>query len=353
MFAPTYQISHKITRDLMTIEGARQSMINLPIDVEMLRSLRESAKLLTTHFSTQIEGNRLTQAEVAEVVSGARFPGRERDTNEVRNYYAALEEVERLGKTDKPLSESTIQRIHGVAYHGRLKETPYRDGQNVIRDNQSGVIAYLPPEASDVSALMGQLVTWVEAELTAGDLSVPVLAGLLHYQLATIHPYYDGNGRMARLVTTLLLHRCGYGLKGIYSLEEHYAKNLGAYYRALSVGPSHNYYEGRAGADVTGFLEYFCDGMAKAFLAIRIQASRAAEREDRDQEATLRELDPRKRQVLSLLHAHSPVTAAQLAAHLGLSPRTVRDLCATWVNEGFLECHDSSRKKRSYRLPAE
>lgn len=64
-------------------------------------------------------------------------------------------------------------------------------------------------------------------------------------QFATIHPYFDGNGRTARLLTTLLLHRAGYGLKGIYSLEKYYTRDLEAYHAALTVGPSHNYYMGR------------------------------------------------------------------------------------------------------------
>ena len=59
----------------------------------------------------------------------------------------------------------------------------------------------------------------------AGALS-PVVVALAHYQFATIHPYFDGNGRTARLLTTLILHRSGYGLNGIYSLEEYYAQNL-------------------------------------------------------------------------------------------------------------------------------
>ncbi len=80
---------------------------------------------------------------------------------------------------------------------------------------------------------------------------VPVIAALAHYQFATIHPYYDGNGRTARLLTTLILHKAGYGLKGIYSLEEYYSRNFDGYYYALAVGGSHNYYMGREKADVS------------------------------------------------------------------------------------------------------
>ncbi|PCJ54602.1 MAG: cell filamentation protein Fic [Planctomycetota bacterium] len=336
----------------MQIEAVRQSVMGLPFDVVMLRSLRQTAKLLTTHFSTQIEGNRLSQAQVAEAVAGARFPGRERDEVEVRNYYQALEEVERLADVAGAIPESTVQKIHGLAFHGKSSSTPYRDGQNVIRDGGSGGIVYMPPEAPDVPELMADLMAWMNENLETRDLPSPIIAGLAHYQFATVHPYFDGNGRTARLLTTLILHKSGYGLKGIYSLEEHYARNLGAYYDALAVGDSQNYYMGRMEADVTGFLGYFCQGMAEAFTAVQVQALDAANRGAKDLSFLLRQLDPRQRRVLELFKGQGTATTVELANHLGLSPRTVVTLCRAWVEEGFLTLHDPSRKNRSFRLAA-
>jgi hypothetical protein len=73
----------------MAIEGDRQAIMELPVNVEVLAGLRDTARLAATHYSTQIEGNRLTQAQVAEALAGAHFPGRERDEAEVRNYSVA------------------------------------------------------------------------------------------------------------------------------------------------------------------------------------------------------------------------------------------------------------------------
>ena len=67
---------------------------------------------------------------------------------------------------------------------------------------------------------------------------MPIKAAIAHYQYATIHPYYDGNGRTARLCATLILHLGTYDLKGLYALEEYYARNLKAYYEALTIGSS-------------------------------------------------------------------------------------------------------------------
>lgn len=350
MFAPRYAITPATAKALMEIEANRQAVVELPINVEVLANLRETARLAATHYSTQIEGNRLTLAQVEEAVAGAHFPGRERDEAEVRNYYRALEHVERLGSQLGPMAEDDIRRIHGLVMSGRPRPTPYRDGQNVIRDSATGGIVYMPPEAHDVPGLMAELVEWVNAEQDRRELPLPIVAAIAHYQFATIHPHYDGNGRTARLLTTLILHRSGYGLKGIYSLEEHYVRDLGGYYAALSIGPSHNYYLGRTEAQTTGFLDYFCRSMADAFSAVRAQAARAAQRDPRDASPLLRQLDPRQRRLLALYRDRSVATTAEIGAYLGVAPRTAADLCRRWVTEGFLDIHDMSRKRRSYRL---
>ena len=224
-FEPNFTIGPRVAKALMRIEASREVVDSLPLSVAMLDSLRTSARLLSTHYSTQIEGNRLSPGQVQDVLrGGGPFRGRERDEREVRHYHRALEYMEALAKSKTPISEMMIRTLHGLVEHGRRKPTPYRDGQNVIRDGRTGAMVYLPPEAKDVPRLMAALVAWIVSQLKSQDLPVPVIAALAHYQFATIHPWFDGNGRTARLLTTLILHRGGYGLGGIYSLEEYYAK---------------------------------------------------------------------------------------------------------------------------------
>ena len=354
MFIPKFRISLKLSKALMEIEACRQAVADLPVTVTLLDSLRKSARLISTHYSTQIEGNRLTQEQVQDVVlHGGTFPNRERDEQEVRNYYRALDYVDTLLSSPGDLSEKQVQTLHGLVMNGKAKATHYRDGQNVIRDSASGGIVYMPPEARDVQILMGELVAWIKEQRASNDLPVPIMAGLAHYQFATIHPYYDGNGRTARLVTNLLLHKAGYGLKGIYSLEEYYARNLGAYYEALTVGPSHNYYMGRIDADLSGWVEYFCLGMADAFSAVRTKAAEAANKNTPDQAAQLRMLDARQRQILALFETDAQITTKQIAEHLGIHRRTALNLCNGWVASGFFIQYGEARKSRKYGLASE
>lgn len=351
MYKPNFQISPNLTKILMDIEASRQAVSGLPITVQVLSSLRESARLVSTHYSTQIEGNRLTQQQVEEVLQGGTFPNRERDEREVKNYYLALDYVDTLIKSNRAsIQEKDIQTLHGLVTDGKAKPTSYRDGQNVIRDGGSGSIVYMPPEAKDVAAMMRELVGWINHEITQSELPVPIVAAIAHYQFATIHPYYDGNGRTARLLTNLVLHKCGYGLKGVYSLEEYYARNLQGYYRAISVGESHNYYFGRAEADISNWIFYFCEGMADAFAKVRLKAAAAEQNAQTDQSHLLRELDQKQRQIIALFRNHKYITTRDIADLLHVHPRTALNFCHKWIDDGFVIAHGEGNKNRKYEL---
>lgn len=355
-FDPKFSITSKVATSLMRIEAARQAVQDLPITPSVLATLRETARMFSTHYSTMIEGNRLTQEQVSKVIEQRQhFPGRERDEKEVLGYYAALEKVERVAASGSPISELHLQTLHALVMAGgrkRTKPTPYRDGQNVIQDSRTRSIVYMPPEAKDVPSLMGALVAWISTS-QRDSLPCPIRAGIAHYQFATVHPYYDGNGRTARLLTTLILHLGGYDLKGLYSLEEYYARKLADYYKALTVGPSHNYYEGRAKADITEWVEYFCEGVATSFESVRRRAQEAAGTGAHDQSVTLRRLDPRQRKALELFRESTFINSRDVEALFGISQRASRNLLTAWVDKGFVVVADPAKKTRKYGLSSE
>lgn len=352
-FEPKYVISSKVMNCLIRIEAAKQKILHLPLTPIVLSSLRETARLYTTHYSTMIEGNRLDPDQVKIVLKHeGHFPGRERDEYEVKGYYAALTQVEKWAAQGVNITEKMIQTLHAlVMANGKTKAKPtaYRDGQNVIRDGRTKSVVYMPPEAKDVKSLMIGVADWINKNI---ELPCPIIAGIAHYQFATIHPYYDGNGRTARLLTTLILHLGGYDLKGLYSLEEYYARNLGAYYEAISVGESHNYYMGRAEADITKWVEYFVDGMAISFENVLKRMDEAKTQDSTDQSALIRKLDPKQRKVLELFQEFEIITSRHISELFGFKPRTSAALCANWVESGFLTMVDSSNKGRKYKLSA-
>ncbi len=350
---PRFTLTPVALRSLLEVEAAKAIVKVTQFSPTVTEELRRRARVRSTHFSTRIEGNRLTLEEAEEAVSGqsADFYGRERDVTEVRNYWNALLRVEEWAVRKGPLTEDLLQRLHALVEKGpRARPTPWRDGQNVIRDSATGAIVYLPPEAKDVPELMSSLVAWMEHQREI--LPVPLIAGLAHYQFVTIHPYYDGNGRTARLLATFLLHRGGYGLNGFFSLEEYHARDLVSYYTSLATHPHHNYYEGRAEADLTAWMEYFLQVLAAVFDAASKEALQATAAGLRREPEALQKLDPRARAVLGLFARRDRVVTRDVASALGLSERMARELLSHWVAEGFLEVVDPSRRARSYSLSA-
>ena len=349
-FEPKFLITNTIANNLLEIERVKEGIKSLPINPKLLNSLRETAKVSTIHYSTQIEGNRLTKEEVKDLIASKKVvsnTGRVRDEKEIKGYYVAFDYIEELAKNKSPITENNIKYIHALVTGGgstKVKGTEYREGQNVITDSITGGIVYMPPEAKDVANLMKEFVSWIN---TPNDIPIPIIASIIHYQFVTIHPYFDGNGRTARLLTTLALHKNGYDLKGIYSLEEYYAKDLQGYYEAITIGDSHNYYMGRAEAPITKWIEYFINGMAIAFKSVY---NKAKEQENsKDEIKVLRELDTKQRQILSLFETQKYITSKDIAEFFKFAPRTARQLALDWVKAGFL-ISIGEGKQRKYQL---
>ena len=345
---PQYSITDKIASDLITIEKIRVQVENAQIPLSSLSRIRESARIRSTHFSTQIEGNRLTLQEARDVVNNQRvIQEKARDAREVKYYWDALLKIEEWAQELRPFDEYLIKKTHSIVEKGlRAKPSAYRSEQNVIRDSLTNAIIYLPPEAKDVPELMGGLVNWEQD--ARNKTPVPLIAALVHYQFVTIHPFYDGNGRTARLLSTFILQREGYGLNGIFSLEEYHASDLQLYYNSLVTHPHHNYYEGREKADLTGWIGYFVELLAKVFEAAGNEVlTQGAIPSD---PVLLRRLDHRQKNVLSMFASRDFLTVRELANNLGLSERMVRNIVNKWVQEGFLEVLDPSNKNRRYGL---
>jgi Fic family protein len=114
-FVPKFTITAKVARCLMRIEAAKQAVQDLPITPSVLATLRETARLFSTHYSTMIEGNRLTQEQVSKVIENKQhFPDRERDEKEVLGYYVALEKLERFSASQSAVTETHIRTLHGL-----------------------------------------------------------------------------------------------------------------------------------------------------------------------------------------------------------------------------------------------
>lgn len=350
-FNPKYTISPKTVRLLMEIEAIKTEMKGISLPLVTLEQIRQEARVRSTHYSTLIEGNRLTLSETESAIKSKKiyFFGMERDAAEVRNYWTALVRVGEWAEKSIELNEDLIKKLHGLVMKGaRAGVSSYREKQNVIRDSQTEAIVYTPPEAKDVQPLMSSMVTWANHSLKA-KFPVPIISAILHYQFVTIHPYYDGNGRTARLLATYLLNRETYSLSGMYSLEEFHARDISAYYTALTTHPHHNYYEGREAADLSGWVDYFIRMLAAAMGSVTDRVKQIGNSIPVVKRA--KQLpDPRKQRVMALFAQKNKVTTNEIASVLCLSARMARVIIQKWLKEGWIEMAEQSKKSRSYAL---
>jgi Fic family protein len=119
-WTPKYTLTPAIASGLMQIEAARALVDHIPLSPAAEAELRSRARVRAAHFSTFIEGNRLTLEEAKAVIADERadVSGRERDVTEVRNYWNALLRVEDWARKKKPFTEELIKRLHALVENG-------------------------------------------------------------------------------------------------------------------------------------------------------------------------------------------------------------------------------------------
>ena len=200
MFTPKYTISPEVF-------GAMSEIAQVKVVVERSRvlplnqlQLQREAMIRMVHTSTSIEGNPLEEYQVDKVLSGMSVAADERSIMEVKNYQAALKEVEKLAEENKTLSEKTILELHEIAMKGLLppeKTGKYRPGPIYIVDdmgNGKEKLRYEGPQADELKKLTKELLDWL-AKVDKEDLHPLLKAGIFHTQFVHIHPFSDGNKR--------------------------------------------------------------------------------------------------------------------------------------------------------------
>ena len=346
MFKPKYQITNHMAQNLMDIQRASTVVEHLPLPSSIFESLRKEAREQTVILSTKLEGNFLDEHKKKEAIYSEKETVEEQ---EVFNLGKAIEFLDEAEIRNLPITEEFVKKLHAiirVIHSGRRPRTSeYRTVQNQVGSrNDSGF--YLPPEPNDVEDLMVDLIAWINSE-DAKEVPAPIKAGIVMWQFLTIHPYMDGNGRTARMLATYILRRAGFGLKGLFVLENFYNRNLKEYYKNLQLNLHHNYYFGRNDCDITQWIEYFISGLAEVFEeAAKVVEEKSLEY-TRVEPELIRRLDPDQRIVFTKLAFESSwISTSDLRKWLThLSDRTIRDRIKKWIEADFIRPRDSEGQR--------
>ena len=265
MYSPKYSISNSILKYIGRIEASKEIIENAPLVPAYEAKFRQEAIIRTVHHGTHIEGNPLDTGEVAAVLSVQEINAKDRDIQEVLNYRNVLKFIDKKQETrnKKPeFSEKDLLTIHKLTVDRVLRSDQagkFRKTQVVVKNSKTGKVSFTPPAADRVKELVADFLTWLNSD-EAVDVHPVICAGIVHYVLAYVHPFVDGNGRTARAFATMVLFADGYDIKKFFSLEEHFDSDLGSYYDAFSKTDSQSEIIGER--DLTYWLEYFTGGVA-------------------------------------------------------------------------------------------
>lgn len=268
MFEPRYTITDRLLAHIKRINSLVIELNHRRFPHVVLVELERSAREVSAHASTSIEGNPLPLTEVKKILKTA--PANIRDSEkEVLNYNHALQELNKRMKSGKVVLSRDL--ICAVQHHvtegllptfesGKLRAHPV-----VVNDPRSGTVVYLPPDVNDIGPLLDDLIRYVNDRNMKVD--PLLLAGIVHKQMVVIHPFMDGNGRTTRLITKALLAGMGLNTFNLFSFENYYNLNVTNYFR--TVGEFGNYYDLVRTIDFTAWLEYFTEGIIDELLRVQ------------------------------------------------------------------------------------
>lgn len=336
-----WSYTNSIVNNLIRINKAKEivDLLEIPISVE--EEIKKEIIIKRVHYSTKIEGNSLNLKEVKEVIEKPKELI-ERNVLEVRNYYNALIFLNDKSEINDNITEELILKVHNLVEGKKVNhKSDYRDGQNVVADSISGKIVYMPPEAKDVKSLIVQMINRFNLD---DDIPIPIKAGIFAYEFVTIHPFWDGNGRCARLLANFILKSYDYDLKGFYVMEEFYNKDINKYYNSLQMGLHHNFYFGRNNADITEWLEYFISIMADTF---ELVCNRVKEIyiNTKEEISIIDTLDKMQRWVANFIKNNGKIKAKDIVTHFKINLDTANNWIKKWIDKGFLKRYNDIQKR--------
>ena len=311
MFVPKYSITNKILRNVGIADASREVIMNAPLVPVWEAKFRKDASERFIHHGTHLEGNPLSEEEVRDVLDGQEVVARDRDIQEILNYRNVLKFVDGVATQIGPgrayqFTMETILEIHRLTTERILPEDisgNFRVRQVVVKNSKTGEVSFTPPPAAEVPYLVEDLVNWINSD-EAREMHPIIKAGIIHYELARIHPFTDGNGRVSRAVATLIMFLDGYDIRKFFSLEEYFDDNPMDYYLTLQAVSNQLVLDTHE-RDLTPWLEYFVEGVAIELNRVKEKVQRiSVDAKVKDKLGGQVMLNERQMMIMEYIHRH-------------------------------------------------
>lgn len=315
-------VAHEMLRLIAEIDEFKGRWEALQtLSPERLRALRHVATIESIGSSTRIEGVKLTDQQIATLLANLqRYAFKSRDEQEVAGYAAAMDLLFQSWE-ELTLTENHLKQLHAVLLQFSVKDEHHR-GQYKRAPNH--VVAY-DQQGKEIGVIfetttpfrtpleMQSLVAWVNQALDEKQLHPLLVIGVFVVRLLAIHPFQDGNGRLSRILTTLLLLRSGYAYVPYASLESVIEENKDLYYAALRKTQGTLK---QASPDWEAWILFFlrCLKKQKDNLAAKLQR----------EHILAQALPPLSLTILKLLREHERLTIAELERLTGANRNTLK-----------------------------
>lgn len=305
MLEPKFSISLHLAKLIDEISSLRERIISAPIQVAWKPALQKETAIRNAMGSTAIEGFVLSLPEVKALASERRI-NRDLSMTEraVVNYLAVLRYIGKYAHK-KFLTNEDIYTLHRTVGEGAVEHEPvgvYRTVQNYIV-NGVGNIVYTPPSPGKVPELMNELLEWINRE---SERYLPAISSaIIHYHFVAIHPFVDGNGRVARTLGTWELLRHNFDTLHIFAIDDIIYEHKQNYYSALSS------VHGQKG-DLTQWLEFYLEIIAESLERVWKRVISLPKTKELERLS----LTPKQEKLLLLLHESGNLTAKEISSVL-------------------------------------
>ena len=298
-----------------------------------LKELRKIATIESIGSSTRIEGAALSDEEVEKLLKKVKITRMQsRDEQEVVGYYEALETILK-NYTDIELEERYIHQLHGILLKHSNKDQTHKGryknlSNQVVANYPDGTqrVIFRTTEPHLTQAEMQSLITWTNERMAKKDLHPLMIAAAFVYEFLSIHPYQDGNGRLSRLLTSLLLLKQDYQFIQYISFENVIESKKEGYYRALIEGQKNRY---KKSERIDSWVQFFLESLI--ILTQRLEAKY----ETYSKLKTV--LNERQENVLEYIKEHNNAQVGELESQLkGYSRNTLKKDLAYLVKEGLI-----------------
>lgn len=339
MFEPKFSFTSKIVNNLAMIERLYGSLLEQELVPSLALQLLRENQILATHHSTSIEGNPLSSRDVTNIVLGDQIPTTKSE-KEVKNYFQAINRVNVLAKQHQPLSIALTLQLHKELMHGLYHGEPghFRDSEVFIghKTKTDLVVKHSPPfnKASEIENAIGELYQWVN--YSKEDIHPLIRAGILHHQFAYLHPFFDGNGRLARILTAYFLLLKQYEVVRFFILDDYYDIDRQQYSDMLHSAdlPA----GGQDSGDETRWLGYFLEGIAYSLQAAQARINKLSRKSIDQVTGEKRVLvTAREEDVIQIVIDKKAVKSSDVVENLGVTRQQAHALLASLVKKGILK----------------